>query len=125
MNKSQTSSPSYEPEELIQLHQALKRAAALRDQLASAEATRYLNDPVGFVRDRLGATLWSKQREISESVVHYKRTAVPSCFDSGKSFIAAALVAWWIECHPPGEAIAVTSAPTAYQVRDILWKEIR
>jgi hypothetical protein len=92
------------------------RAAIARDE--------HRLDPVGWVADRLGDTLWSKQREIMESVCNHRRTAVQSCHSSGKSWVAARVVAWWIETHPPGEAFVVTSAPTGRQVRAILWREI-
>jgi hypothetical protein len=41
----------------------------------------------------------------------------------GKSFLAGGLVNWFFDCFDPG--ICITTAPTATQVRDILWKEIR
>lgn len=85
---------------------------------------RYLQDPVRWVRERLNEFLWSKQREIMESVRDHRKTAVHSCHEIGKSFIAARICTWWIDNHPPGEAVVVTSAPTARQVRQILWKEI-
>ena len=48
----------------------------------------------------------------------------PSCHDSGKSFIAARIAAWWLASRPIGEAFVVTTAPTLTQVRAILWREI-
>ncbi len=59
-----------------------------------------------------------------ESVRDFRKTAVHSCHAIGKSYIAARIAAWWIDTHPIGEAFVVTSAPTARQVRAILWKEI-
>lgn len=44
----------------------------------------YLNDPVGWARDVLGVKLWSKQREILESLVTNKKTAVKSSHAIGK-----------------------------------------
>lgn len=85
----------------------------------------YLNEPVGWVRDRLGGFLWSKQKEIAESVVVRRRTAVKSCHNAGKSFLAAQIAGWWIDVHPPGEAFIVSTAPTYAQVHAILWEEIR
>jgi hypothetical protein len=85
----------------------------------------YLEDPAGWVDGKLGEFTWSKQREIAESVVDNRYTAVHSCHDSGKSFIAARLAAWWLDVHPLGEAFVVTTAPTAPQVHAILWREIR
>lgn len=82
------------------------------------------SDPVKWITEILGETPWSKQREIALSVRDNRRTAVQSCHDVGKSFIASRIVAWWIAAHPPGEAFVVTSAPTFQQVRAILWREI-
>lgn len=84
-----------------------------------------LADPVEWARHRLGLHLWSKQSDIALSVRDHKRTAVRSCHDSGKSFIASVIAAWWIDTHPPGEAIVVSTAPTYQQVHAILWEEIR
>ena len=81
-------------------------------------------NPIGWVRSRLGEHMWSKQRQIARSVVKNRYTAVHSCHDSGKSFTASRLVAWWIDSHPPGSAFAVTTAPTTEQVDAILWREI-
>jgi hypothetical protein len=50
--------------------------------------------------------------------------AVQSCHAAGKSFIASRLVAWWLDTRPVGEAFVVTTAPTASQVKAILWREI-
>lgn len=71
-----------------------------------------------------GTFLWSKQRAICESVASNRRTAVRSCHDSGKSFVAALIAAWWLDSHLPGEAFVVSSAPSWPQVRAILWREI-
>jgi hypothetical protein len=87
-------------------------------------ASPYVADPVGWVRDRLREHLWSKQAEIASSVVGHRYTAVQSCHDAGKSFLAARLTAWWLDVHPAGEAFVVTTAPTAPQVSAILWREI-
>jgi len=81
-------------------------------------------DPVTWIEEVLGEHPWSKQQEIARSVRDNRRTAVQSCHDVGKSYIASRLVAWWIASHPPGEAFVVTSAPTFQQVRAILWREI-
>lgn len=86
---------------------------------------RWADDPVRFVTDALGETLWSKQREILESVRDNKRTAVPACHAPGKSHLAARAVAWWVTCHPPGTARVVTTASTFRQVRNVLWTHIR
>lgn len=84
----------------------------------------YVNNPIGFVRDMLDEVPWSKQQMIMEAVRDNRRVAVPSCHDSGKSYIASRIAAQWVSCHEPGEAFVVTTAPTTSQVRAILWREI-
>jgi len=87
--------------------------------------TKYQNDPVRFVQEALYETLWSKQKEILESVRDNKRTAVPACHAPGKSHIAARAVAWWVSSFPPGTAQVVTTAPNYRQVRTIMWSHIQ
>lgn len=82
-------------------------------------------DPVDWVGDRLGGEMWSRQRDIARSVAANPRTAVQSAHSTGKSWLAARLVAWWLDCHPVGSAFALTSAPTQTQVNAILWQELR
>ena len=85
----------------------------------------YRADPALWAKERLGAHLRSKQLDIATSVGRHRRTAVKSCHGSGKSWTAGMLAAWWIDVHPPGEAIVVSTAPTYPQVHAILWEEIR
>jgi len=85
----------------------------------------YFNDPVAFAKDVLGIELWSKQREMVQSVQDNKHTIVRSCHGSGKSLTSSVLVCWWVATRPIGSAIAVSTAPTYAQVNAILWEEIR
>lgn len=87
-------------------------------------ARNYEADPGGWVNDRLGEHLWSKQVEIADSVRTFRRTAVKSCHGVGKSFIASRLTSWWINVWPAGTARVVTTAPTGDQVKAILWSEV-
>ena len=80
-------------------------------------------DPVNFVKKRLKAKLWTKQEEILRAVRDHTRVAVRSCNGSGKTFVAAHAVLWWLRCFP--DSIVITTAPTEHQVRDVLWREIR
>jgi hypothetical protein len=85
---------------------------------------RWISDPAIWIEERLGEATWSKQREICKSVVDNKKTAVPSCFASGKSWLAARIAAWWVDSHPPGTARVVTTASSFSQVKAILWMEL-
>jgi hypothetical protein len=80
-------------------------------------------DPVWWIENVLGVTLWSKQREICEAIRDNERVAVPSSFGTGKTFLAACLVLWFLYNFKPAQV--VSTAPTFRQVRDLLWAEIR
>jgi hypothetical protein len=82
-----------------------------------------IEDPAQFAEAILGHEVWSKQREMLQSVASHACTAVKACHASGKTFTAAEAVLWWITSHE--EAIAVTTAPTWTQVERLLWGEIR
>jgi len=96
----------------------------LQSVLHELERRDYLEHPTTWVTDVCKEHLWSKQRVIMDSVRDHRKTAVPSCHGSGKSFLAARIAAHWICAHKPGEAFVVSSAPTGRQVRTILWREI-
>lgn len=82
-----------------------------------------LDDPVRFATYALGQDLWPIQEEILYSVANNPRTAIKACHSSGKSFISACAVLWWLAAH--GDGIVITTAPTWTQVKRILWGEIR
>jgi len=102
---------------------------AALDMLLSAEIdnpwARYEGQPFAFISEALGETIWSKQREIVESVVVNQRTAVAACHAPGKSWLSARILAWWMSVHPVGTAMGITIAPTHRQVRNIIWPHIR
>lgn len=111
----------FTPELVAALEAEIKRRQSSR----FAHFQKWRGDPIGFVVDGLLGYLWSKQKEIMLSVRDNRRTAVKSCHDVGKSYVAARVAAWWISCHEPGEAFVVTMAPTFHQVKGILWREIQ
>jgi hypothetical protein len=84
----------------------------------------FVKDPIAWAETRAKVELWSKQKEIMQSVADNSKTAVASCHSIGKSFIAALTVCWWLDIHAPGEAFVFTTAPTGAQVKAILWREI-
>lgn len=96
-----------------------------REKQQSAARDRYAHNPIAWIEERAKGFLYSKMREIAQSVHDHRRTVVLSCHESGKSWLAARLVGWWLDSSAPGEAFVVTTAPTAKQVKAVLWKEIR
>lgn len=83
----------------------------------------YLWNPVKWAEEVLGLTLWSKQKEILDSLVNNKKTAVKSCHSIGKTFISAVAACWWVSTRP--NSMVRSTAPTSYQVHELLWEEIR
>lgn len=103
---------------------ALAAIAVRKRKERERQRNQWVDDPVGFITKRLKASIWSRQREIVESVRDNRHTHVRSCHGTGKSYIAARAAAWWLEAHEPGEAFVLSSAPSWPQVRAILWREI-
>ena len=86
-------------------------------------ATR--NDPDAFnevfIND--GKYFWSRQREMCESVVKYRRTIVYSGNMIGKDFVVGRLVWWWLLTRP-GSLVMITG-PSQTSLGSITWKEVR
>lgn len=85
----------------------------------------WADDPVGFVEDVLGETLWSRQRDILVALTDHRRVAVPSGFGTGKTHLAARAVAHHVCTRPVGVGLAVTIATRMRQVQRQLWPHIR
>jgi hypothetical protein len=82
-------------------------------------------DPVKWAKERCGIHLWSIQQEIAHSLTEHSHIAIRSANGLGKSFLAATLVAWWVDTHPAEDTWVITTAPSETQVHTILWEEIR
>lgn len=85
----------------------------------------YADDPVGFVEDVLGESLWSRQRDVLAAIRTHKRVAVPAGFGVGKTHLAARAAVWFCNVHPPGTGLVVTTATRFRQVQRQLWPHIR
>ena len=85
---------------------------------------RYKTDIKAWAQDKLGFTLWSKQIQIANALLKYRRVAVKSGHGVGKSFVASVIIAWWVDTHKDVDSVAVTSAPTQPQL-DIIWGYLR
>ena len=83
----------------------------------------YQRDPVFFVEHALGHLTWSKQREVLRSVGENERTAVRASHSVSKTYSAAEVVVWFLNCFPDSKVI--TTAPTWTQMAKLLWAEIR
>lgn len=85
---------------------------------------RYFDDPEAWANYMLGATLWSKQREVTLSVQKNRNVAVKAGHGLGKSFLVALLICHWMDTRYPNVFVAST-APSQAQIGAIVWREIR
>ena len=93
----------------------------LRTRQREAGYDLFREDPVGFIRLILDERPWTIQATIAESVRDHRYTAVPSCFGSGKDWVAARIAAWWVATG----GILVATSNSFPQLKDILWRELR
>jgi phage terminase large subunit len=99
-----------------QQQKQLLRAIARTDGYSA-----YEGKPVEFITEILDEQPWSIQTRIAESVRDNPSTAVPSCFGSGKDWIAARIAVWWVVTG----GIVVATSNSFPQLRDIFWRELR
>jgi phage terminase large subunit len=66
---------------------------------------------------------WERQREILTALALYDRVSVRSGNGVGKTLCAAWATLWFLLTRPG--SIVITTAPTAHQVRDLLWRRLR
>ena len=110
--------------EMLKLRTNRLPELALAAEAVNPPELAWRRNPVAWLEQRARMEMWSKQREIFQSLVDHPKTAVHSSHGVGKSLTAAMAVCWWLDVHPPGEAFALSTAPTAVQVKAILWREI-
>lgn len=92
-------------------------------QAQRASFSHYRNEPVAFCHDVLGVEPWSKQVQILSALSEHDGVTVRSCNGAGKTICAAWAGLWYLTTRPG--SIVITTAPTGYQVRDLLWRRWR
>lgn len=98
-----------------------------------APFAEYIDRPVDFVREQLGMDPWDRgdgmppeyasQVEVLEAVPKHRRVADKAGQKLGKSALGAWTALWWMYTRVQGRVWL--TAPTARQVTNILWTEIR
>lgn len=100
--------------------QSMKSQAQIQEeQSLLAEA---LFDPNLFVKVFLARDLWAVQKEILTSIATNKATYIKACNASGKSYVLACAVLWWLARYSDG--VVISTASTEMQVKKVLWGEI-
>lgn len=86
-----------------------------------SQLREYAEDPIGFMRDVLGADPWSRQVEIIEAVRDSPRVVVRSAHTMGKDWIMARLLLWHVFARG---GLGIYTGPTDRQL-GIGMREIR
>lgn len=73
----------------------------------------------------IGGTYTRQQRAIQQALRQHRRVVVPSGHGTGKSFSVGDLALWFMKSFKSKSTKVVTTAPTARQVRDIVWRSMR
>lgn len=81
------------------------------------------NDPVAFVREALKAEPDQWQQEALYAITKHDRICIKSGHGVGKTAFNSWLILWWILTHYPSRLPC--TAPTASQLEDTLWPEVR
>src|SRR5262249_4043629 len=108
------------PSRLCRRWWRMPSALAGADDAAALAAV--VRDPVRFCHGLLRQELWPLQEAILPAVAGPSPVAVKACHASGKTFVAAVAVLWFVTRYRDG--IVVTTAPTWVQVERLLWGEI-
>ncbi len=83
-----------------------------------------VDDPSRFAEEALGLVPTAQQREFfAELAKPGARVAVRSGHGTGKSTALAAAAIWFLSTRR--DALAPCTAPTAHQLQDVLWREMR
>lgn len=99
-------------------------SADMITDLVFPQGNNYLADPVGWITDYLGEFIWSKQKEIAESVVENRYTFVPACHGPGKTRITSRIIGWWVDMHRE-DGLVIWTANKWAQVTGVMGRELR
>lgn len=94
-------------------------------QLAAYAALRerWRDDPLLYARQRFGLDpTWQQAQLLNAIAQPSAKVSVRSGHGTGKSASAAIVISWYLECHD--FAKVPCTAPSAHQLRDILWGEL-
>jgi hypothetical protein len=96
----------------------------MTDELSKLEIVEvWRNNPVKFVKDFFGVELEKWQADFMKAIVKSDRVAIKSGHGVGKTATLAWIIYWWCTTRRPHK-VACT-APSATQLRDVLWAELR
>lgn len=104
-------------------HQTLQRLSPTAEVSPASPYAPYRNDPLGYAEEILKVAWWSKQQEVARAILEHPKVFVKASHGVGKTHLAGGLISWHFDCFDP--SITLSTAPTAVQVHDLTWKEVR
>lgn len=110
------------------LHLLAEITAEVRQRVLPAtaddleELERYAGREEDFIRDVLGYRPWPGQAATTRALLEHHYVTVRSCRKAGKTDNAARIVPAFMYCAP---TVALTTAPGATQVKEVLWSKLR
>src|ERR1700684_3334771 len=96
-------------------------AATPTSQTTKDRFAKYVRDPIGYFKEVLKVTPTDQQNLILDALPG--RVKINSGHSIGKSFVCAGILSWWYDTRNPG--VIISTAPTARDITDILWTEVR
>ena len=81
-----------------------------------------MKDPIGFAV-AIGLDVFPQQVTTVNAVLGKSKVAIRGCHSSGKTFMLAVIAVWWVLHYE--DSVVITTAPTARQIKKIMWKDIR
>jgi len=85
---------------------------------------QWRDDPVAFAVGALGVQPWEREAELLRAIASNDAVACRSGQKVSKSHALGITALWWVVTRP-GDSRVILTAPSAHQVRNILWPEVR
>ena len=76
-----------------------------------------------FDGTKVSGEYWHRQKEICESVVKHRTTVVPTGNSTGKSYLSAGLILWWL--YTRVRSLVIVTAPSQTLLGSVVFKEVR
>jgi phage terminase large subunit len=103
-----------------------ERSARMREVRAGRgdmfDWSAYRARPVELLQDVFGFTPWERQAELLRAIAEHDRVSYAAAHKVGKSEAMAGAAWWWPTTRP--NARVVITAPTARQIRSVVWRAV-
>lgn len=101
-----------------------RKLAATQRARAAKYFVEYAGRPSEFSSEVMGLTEWSRSREMLESIRDNDRTLIAAGHKVSKTASLVASAVWWcVAEHPTRDTRVILTAPSAHQVKNVLWDE--